>query len=78
MGMMEDLAKLGKEIEAAKKNVSTLEGRLSEVVERNQTEFSVNSIEEAEKLLETYNKDIEKMDKTIEADFLKLKENFSW
>lgn len=78
MGMIEDLNKLGKEIESAKTSVATLEGRRSEVIERLKTEHGISTIEEADKLLIKLDKEIVKMDAEIQADFTKLKENFSW
>lgn len=78
MGMIEDLQKLGKEIEAAKKSVATLEGRRSEVIERLKSEHGIETIEEADKLLIKLDKEIVKMDTEIQADFKKLSENFSW
>jgi DNA anti-recombination protein RmuC len=76
--MIEDLTKLGKEIDSAKKSVSQLEGRRAEVLERIYTEFNVKSIGEAEAVLEQLNKNITEMDETITADFAKLKEQFTW
>lgn len=78
MGMIEELTSLKKEIDAAKKNVSQLEGRSAEVFERLKKDFDVDSIETAEKLLLKLQHNLTKQNTAIEADFAKLKENFSW
>jgi flagellar biosynthesis chaperone FliJ len=78
MGMIEDLSKLGKEIETAKKSVDQLEGRRTEVLERLKTEFDVKSVDEAEVVLDQLDKDILKMDETINKEFAELKEKFTW
>jgi predicted nucleic acid-binding Zn-ribbon protein len=73
-----ELAKLGKEIEAAKKSIATLEGRKTEIMERLKTDYGVSTIKEAESLLTKTQSSVDKLEKEIESDFKELKENFSW
>jgi predicted nucleic acid-binding Zn-ribbon protein len=76
--VIDELSKLGKEIETAKSNVSQLEGRKVEIVKRLQEEFNISTIEETEKLLASETKNLKKLEEQITTDFEKLKENFSW
>lgn len=78
MPIAEELTKLGKEIQSAKNSVAQLEGRKAEVMDRIKKDFDCNSVEDAEKLLDEMTIELEEINKTIEQDFNKLKENFSW
>lgn len=78
MGMNEELAVLGKEIETAKKQVATLEGRKEEILDRLEKDFDCVTIEEAEDLLATLNKELATAEENIQKDFVALKEKFSW
>jgi predicted transcriptional regulator len=78
MAIQDELAKLSTEIESAKKQVATLEGRKAEVMDRLKKDFECVSVEEAETLLDTLSADVVKMDVTIKAEFEALKKKFSW
>ena len=78
MGMVEELTALGKEIEAAKKNVATLEGRKSETADRLQKEFGQTTIEGAEKELALLEKKGIDLNASITKDFETLRGTFTW
>jgi flagellar biosynthesis chaperone FliJ len=78
MAIADELSKLGKEIEAAKKQVAQLEGRKAEVMDRLKKEFDCSTIEDAEKLLGELTEEIEKSENQITKDFASLKEKFQW
>ena len=76
--MSEELAKLGKEIESAKKSIATLEGRKAEVMERLKTDYNVNTVSEAEQFLINVQEKIKKLGLEIEEDYKQLKDKFTW
>lgn len=76
--IIEDLGKLGKEIETAKTNVSQLQGRRTEVVNRLKEEFGISTLDEVSKLIDKSENELDTMRSTITSEFDKLKESFSW
>ncbi len=74
----EDLNNLGKEIEQAKTNISQLEGRREEIINRCYEEFGVSSEEKIKILLDTLGKELNKLEKEIQTDYAELKKVFSW
>jgi DNA anti-recombination protein RmuC len=76
--IIEEMAKLGKEIDKAKLNVSQLNGRRSEVIQRVETELGVSTVEELKTLQTQTQQNLEEIEATIRTDFIKLKEKFSW
>lgn len=73
-----ELTQLGKEIDRAKIDVASLEGRRSEIMDRLKKEFKCTSIESAEKELDNLEADLEDLEKEITDDFDALKEKFKW
>lgn len=78
MNIIDELAKLEKEIQNAKTSINQLEGRQTEILDRLKTEFQVDSLAEAEELLEEMEGDFKKIDAQIRKDFDTLKGTFSW
>lgn len=76
--MQDELFKLGKEIESAKKMVNQLEGRREEIMSRLKKEYDCESIDDATKLLKTMEADAAKIEIKIQKSFDELKESFSW
>lgn len=66
------LQDLTEEIEDAKKEKATIDGRQSEILKQLQESFDVETIEDAEDLLDELTKDMEKLDKKIQNKFLAL------
>jgi predicted nucleic acid-binding Zn-ribbon protein len=76
--IQEELNKLGKEIEAAKRSVAQLEGRKSEIMDGLKKNFNVDTISGAESLLKTMQDKVTAMDEEIMNEFEALKRDFSW
>jgi chromosome segregation ATPase len=76
--IQEELARLGKEIEKAKTNISQLEGRKEEITKRMMGEFGVMTIVEAEAKLKEMEIETGSLDEKITKDFAALKEQFQW
>mgnify|MGYP001206379060 CR=1 FL=1 len=73
---MKDIIKflqdLDEQIEQAKKEKATIDGRQSEILKQLQESFDVKTIEDAEDLLEDLTEDMGKLDKKIQNKFLTL------
>lgn len=76
--IVEDLNKLAKSIEAAKKQKASLEGRQEELLNQLKGKFNINSIEEAEELLAVYEEQTKGLEKEITTKFNELKKNYNW
>ena len=76
--MTEDLGKLGSGIEEAKSEESEFGGRIKEQNKRLNDEFSCKTLDVAKKEISDSIKKEEKLDKTIEGKYKKLKEDFEW
>jgi len=74
--IMKDIIKflqdLDEQIEQAKKEKATIDGRQSEILKQLQESFDVKTIEDAEDLLEDLTEDMGKLDKKIQNKFLTL------
>lgn len=70
------LTKIKKEIETARTSASVLEGRIQEKMEYLQKEFGVASLEEADALLDEWNKEAEALSTALELKLRQLKEEF--
>lgn len=78
MSMLQELDTLGKEIEAAKKSVAQLEGRKAEILSSLQKDFGVTDVQDACRQIEQNTIELNKLKKTIEAEYNNLKEVFQW
>ena len=73
MSKIEDLEKLKEKAEEIRQQRDRAQGRLEETEKRLREEFQVNSIDEAEELLEK----LEKEEKQAETEFEKALEEFN-
>jgi len=78
MTIMEELDKLQKEIDAAKKNAATFEGRLQESMKRLKDDFGIDSIEKAEEAAENLKDEIASLDEDVKTRLKALQETFAW
>ena len=76
--MTEDqLLKLKKQVDAAKITVAELEGQQKAQLKQLKEEWECSSIEEAEKKLKTFDKEIEKLTEQIETQLEELEELYT-
>ena len=76
--MTEEIKRLKKEIETAKKEKSQSEGSLKTLIERLKKEFGLSDIEQINKRYqELKEKEVETKEK-LERAFCELKEKFEW
>jgi len=76
--VIRQLEKLDKEIEAAKNDLGRSEGRLSALMQSLERDFSLKTLDEAEKELASLKNQIEKMRSEFDSSFAKLKESYQW
>jgi len=76
--IMDQLAKLGKEINQAKTNVSQLGGQRIEIVKRLSEDFAITTLPEVEELIKKYDKNLAVIEQEIVQGFEELKKEFSW
>ena len=74
----QELNRLKKSIDEAKKSVANLQGRKDESLKRLKEEFAFTSIDSAQKWVLKAEKELQKADTEIKARFTKLKENYEW
>ncbi len=71
--IIKELEILSKKIEEAKHKKSSCEGRQLEILKQLKTKYDVETIEEAESLLEDYQQKMEDLEKEIKVKFDELK-----
>jgi ribosomal 50S subunit-associated protein YjgA (DUF615 family) len=71
--IIKELESLSKKIEEAKHKKSSCEGRQLEILKQLKNKYDVETIEEAEILLEKYQQKMEVLDKKIKTKFAELK-----
>ena len=76
--ILSELEELGTQIETAKSEKAKEEGRLEEMNKTLNTEFEVDSLTKADKLLTTMEKELKAFDEEIEKDYTKLRSNYHW
>lgn len=76
--IQKELAELNEKIENAKKKIATFEGRKQELSRELKELFGTETIKEAQiKLNETID-ELEQLEKEINKELRKLKENYGW
>jgi len=78
MAITDELDKLQKEIDAAKKNAATFEGRLQESMKRLKDDFGLDSVEKAEEESERLKEEIASLDEDVQIRLKSLKETYAW
>ncbi len=78
MSVIDELERLQKEIDNAKKNAAILEGRLQEAIKRLKEDFGLDSVEEATKEVGKLKNTIEELKVDIETKFFSLKDKYAW
>lgn len=78
MAIMDELDKLQKEIDAAKKNAATFEGRLQESMKRLKDDFGLDSIEKAEEEAASLKEEIAALETDVQTRLKTLKESYAW
>jgi septal ring factor EnvC (AmiA/AmiB activator) len=73
-----ELLQLKKEIEEAKSSISKLEGQKEYLEKELLVNFNCTSVEDAEKLLGKFQKEVEKIEKQIEEGLEELKEAYEF
>ena len=76
--IIESLNKLSQQIEAAKKQKSSLEGRQEEILHQLKGKYKIKTIEEAEQMLINYDEQIKSLEEEITIKFNELKKQYSW
>lgn len=76
--IIKELTTLRKEIDKSKTRFDQLSGREEEILKRLKTEFNVDSIEDAEKLLHDLGIKLKTMEEEIRSDFDTLKLEYEW
>jgi len=76
--IIENLNKLSQQIEVAKKQKSSLEGRQEEILHQLKGKYKINTIEEAEQMLMDYDEQIKSLEEEITVKFNTLKKQHSW
>jgi predicted metal-dependent hydrolase len=71
--IIKELESLSKKIEEAKHKKSSCEGRQLEILKQLKNKYDVDTIDEAEVLLEKYQQKMEALDKKIKIKFAELK-----
>jgi predicted metal-dependent hydrolase len=71
--IIKELETLSKKIEEAKHKKSSCEGRQLEILKQLKNKYDVDTIDEAEVLLEKYQQKMEALDKKIKIKFAELK-----
>ncbi len=72
------LLSLKQQIDDAKTEISQLEGRKANLLERLEEQWGCKTIKEAEKKLEEMTEQIESLDKKIQAGITKLEEEYEF
>lgn len=78
MAIMDELDKLQKEIDAAKKNAATFEGRLQESMKRLKDDFGLDSIGKAEEESEKLKEEIASLETDVQTRLKSLRELYTW
>lgn len=78
MAIADELDKLQKEIDAAKKNAATFEGRLQESMKRLKDDFGLDSIEKAEEEASNLKEEIDSLETDVQTRLKDLKESYAW
>jgi len=76
--MLMQLEKLKKEIDQAKIDKATAEGRLDSLMKQLKTDYGLSSIAEAEKELTKLTEEINGNQKKVDGLFAELKTKFEW
>jgi predicted nucleic acid-binding Zn-ribbon protein len=76
--IMKDLSDLKIGIDNAKVEIAKSEGREQELLRRLKKDHGLSSLKEVQKKISSLKKDTEDLEKTIRADYKKLKEEFEW
>jgi predicted nucleic acid-binding Zn-ribbon protein len=76
--MLMQLEKLKKEIDQAKIDKATAEGRLDSLMKQLKTDYGLSSIAEAEKELNKLTDEINGNQKKVDGLFAELKTKFEW
>ena len=76
--ILEDLNKLGKSLEEAKKKLSMEEGRLDEMYKSLNSEFNVEGLKQAESKVQEMEKELASLECDIEEGYQDLKEKYDW
>uniref|UniRef100_A0A6M3IQF3 Putative host-nuclease inhibitor protein n=1 Tax=viral metagenome TaxID=1070528 RepID=A0A6M3IQF3_9ZZZZ len=78
MPITDELDKLQKEIDTAKKDAAIFEGRLQESMKRLKEDFGLESVEEATKEIGRLKTEIVSLEADVEKGITSLKENYQW
>ena len=78
MAITDELDKLQKEIDAAKKNAATFEGRLQESMKRLKDDFGLDSIEKAEEEAAKLKEEITSLETDVQTRLKTLRETYAW
>jgi uncharacterized membrane-anchored protein YhcB (DUF1043 family) len=73
-----ELQRLKENIDNAKSNLSKLEGREEELLNQLKKDFGVTSVAEADKKIKEMQKEYDKIEKHIEDEYKKLKDQYDW
>ena len=76
--MLAELERLKKEIDQAKIDKATAEGRLDSLMKQLKTDYGLSSIAEAEKELNKLTDEINGNQKKVDGLFAELKTKFEW
>lgn len=76
--IINDLKRLKEEIDLAKEDKAKAEGRLQNLMERLETEFSLSSVKEANAEMERLNKEVKKLEEEVNEKYTKLKDTYEW
>jgi predicted nucleic acid-binding Zn-ribbon protein len=76
--MLAELERLKKEIDQAKIDKATAEGRLDSLMKQLKTDYGLSSIAEAEKELNKLTEEINGNQKKVDGLFAELKTKFEW
>jgi hypothetical protein len=76
--IIDSLSNLSQQIEKAKQQKSSLEGRQEEILRQLKGKFSIDTIEEAEDLLLKYEEEEKGLEKEINVKFTELRKQYSW
>ena len=78
MDIASELAKMQKKIEAGKQNKMKLEAKWDSALERLNTEFGLQSIEEVKNKIDKLGEELDAKEDLLEKKFNELKEKFPW
>lgn len=74
----DDLLKMKKEVQDKEDKIKVLQGKEAANLERLKKEFSISSVEEAEKKIKKLEEDLKRRDEVFSAKVEKLKSNYPW